>query len=180
METNLLKRLKDGDDKAFEELYERYGEYALRVATAITKNHATAADVVQETFIRIYHYIDNFDINKPFEPWFYRILVNECNRSFKKHHENLPISDYMENSSMFAKEDEHDFVEYQHLYEAIGNLKDIYRIPIILKYLKGFKEAEIAEILGINHNTIKSRLLKGRRYLKSALNNYKERSLGNE
>ena len=66
MKTNLIKRLKDGDDKAFEELYERYGEYALRVATAITKNHANAADVVQETFIRVYHYIDNFDINKPF------------------------------------------------------------------------------------------------------------------
>ena len=78
---------------------------------------------------------------------------------------------------MFAKEDDHEFVEYQYLYEAIENLKDIYRIPIILKYLKGFKEAEIAEILGINQNTIKSRLLKGRQYLKLALNHYKERSL---
>ena len=80
----------------------------------------------------------------------------------------------MDNSALFAKEDNHDFVEYQFLYEAIGNLKDIYRIPIILKYLKGFKEAEIAEILEINQNTIKSRLLKGRQYLKSALNNIKK------
>ena len=174
METNLLQRLKKRDEKAFEELYNKYGEYALRVATAITKNHENAADIVQETFIRVYHYIDNFDINKPFEPWFYRILINECNRSFKKDHKNLPISDYMDNSALFAKEDNHDFVEYQFLYEAIGNLKDIYRIPIILKYLKGFKEAEIAEILKINQNTIKSRLLKGRQYLKSALNNIKK------
>ena len=176
MEVELLQQLKKGDHKAFEELYARYGEYALRVATAITKNDANAADVVQETFIRVYHYINNFDINRPFEPWFYRILVNECNRSFKKGHESLPIGDYLENDPIFAREDKHNFVEYQVLYEAIGELKDIYRIPIILKYLKGFKEAEIAEILEINQNTIKSRLLKGRRYLKLALKHFEERS----
>ncbi len=179
MEIELLQQLKNGDFQAFEELYKKYGEYALRVATAITRNQTNAADVVQETFIRVFLYIGNFDINRPFEPWFYRILVNECNRYLKKDRQTLPISDYIENNPMFIEEDTHSFMEYEFLYEAIGKLKDINRIPIILKYLKGFKEAEIAEILGVKQNTIKSRLLKGRRELKFRLDQFGERSRKN-
>lgn len=175
MDIELLQRLKDGHDRAFEELYREYGEYALRVATAITRDETKAADAVQETFIRIFHYIGSFDINRPFEPWFYRILVNECNRTLKKDRQTLPISDYIENNPRFVTEDIHGFVEYESLYEAIGGLKDINRIPIILKYLKGFKEAEIAEVLGINQNTVKSRLSKGRRDLRSALSQFEGR-----
>ena len=48
-------------------------------------------------------------------------------------------------------------------------MEDNNRIPIILKYLKGFKESEIADILGININTIKSRLFKGRQKLKNVI-----------
>lgn len=174
MDPKLLQQLKNGDDRAYEDLYRKYGEYALRVATAITRSEANAADAVQETFIRVFYYIHSFDNSKPFEPWFYRILVNECNRSFKKHNLALSISDYLENDPMFVQEDSHKFVEYEVLYRAIGELNDINRIPIILKYLKGFKEVEIAEILGVNQNTIKSRLFKGRRQLKSFLNSFKE------
>ena len=62
-----------------------------------------------------------------------------------------------------------DNPDFSHIYEALDSLKDIYRIPIILKYLNGFSEKEIAQALDLNINTVKSRLFQGRQKLKKAL-----------
>ena len=84
MNEDLICKVKSGDRKAFEELYNLYADQGLRTALAITKNKSNAADAVQETFIRVYNNIKSFDETKPFKPWFYKILINECNRLLSK------------------------------------------------------------------------------------------------
>jgi RNA polymerase sigma factor (sigma-70 family) len=162
----LLQKIIEGDDQAFAELYNKYADYALRVAMAVTGSKANAADAVQETFIRVYKNIDSFDIDKPFQPWLYRILINECNRILSKNSKVIFIDDFTENNLLGSDEDDYKFEQYETLYKAIESLEDNNKIPIILSYLKGFKDSEIAEILGLNINTIKSRLFKGRQKLK--------------
>lgn len=169
LDRELLQKIREGDKEAFQELYNKYAEYALRTAAAITRNKMSAADAVQETFIRIYKNIESFDIDKPFEPWLYRILVNECNRILSKNSNTILVDDFIQNNLQEVIEDQRKFEEYESLYKAIESLDDNNKIPIILKYLKGFKENEIAEILGINVNTIKSRLFKGRQKLKTLI-----------
>lgn len=175
MDELLLQRVKKGDNNAFAILYDQYSEYALRVAAAVTKSDAFAADAVQETFIRIYNNADMFDTSKPFKPWFYRILINECNRIMKKKNGTIYISDYIENEKELSGEDVHRFEEYEELYSAIGSLEDINRVPLILKYLNGFQEKEIADVLGLNVNTVKSRLFKAREKLKKIMKQFGER-----
>lgn len=177
MDRNLILRVKEGDKEAFAILYDIYAEYALRVATAITKSTSEAADAVQEAFIRVYRNIDSFDENKPFRPWFYRILINECNRTMKNKSRLIFVSEYIENNATYSREDDYHFEEYEELYAAIGELKDINRIPIILKYLNDFTEKEIAEILDLNVNTVKSRLYRGRQKLKKTLEGNRERRI---
>ena len=172
LDRELLQNIRKGDKEAFKELYDKYAEYALRVAAAVTKDKMASADVVQETFIRVYKNINNFDIDKPFEPWFYRILINECNRILSKNSKILLVDDFIKDNLQASMEDERKFEEYENLYKAIESLDDDNRIPIVLKYLKGFKENEIAEILGINANTIKSRLFKGRQKLKKLMDKF--------
>ena len=169
MDDILLKRIQNKDKQAFEELYQRYAGYAARVALAVTRSQALAADAVQETFLRVYFNIGKFKPGYPFEPWLYRILINECNRIMKRRSRVTYISDYQINQTDFAFEDHRPFEEYEELYRAIEGLNDKLRIPIVLKYLKGFKEKEIAEILSLNINTVKSRLYKGRQKLKKAI-----------
>ncbi|MBM7613814.1 RNA polymerase sigma factor [Alkaliphilus hydrothermalis] len=171
---DLIWKIKDGHQASFKVLYDQYADYTIRVAIAITKNSAYAADAVQETFIRVYNNIQSFDDSKPFEPWLYRILVNECNRVLKKQSKTISISDYMEDSSIMSEEDSYEFEEYEDLYSAIEDLEDLNRIPIILKYLRGFTENEIADILELNVNTVKSRLFKGREKLRKMMERYKE------
>lgn len=176
----LLKKIvKYNDKEAFEKLYNKYADYALRVATAITGDRAIASDAVQETFIRIYFKRSSFKLGKPFKPWLYQILINECNRLLKKGGNVTYISDYIENNTEISQENTYNFEEYEDLYTAIKDLDVINKTPVVLKYLGGFKEVEIAQILDININTLKSRLLKGRQKLKQILEK-RERRNNNE
>lgn len=151
----------------FQKLYEAHADFAIRTAIAITRNNEMAKDAVQETFIRVYRNYSSYDPDLPFEPWLYRILVNECNRLLKK---EAKLSGYhhpdLENDPRVAEPSSENLAE---LIRTIQNLKDLYRIPLILKYIKGFSEQEIAEILDINQNTVKSRLFTGRNRLRELL-----------
>lgn len=160
-------KIQSGDKEAFRHFYEDYSEYAIRTASAITKNREVAKDAVQETFIRVYRQIDSYNPDFSFDPWFYRILTNECMRLLKK---NSSYSKFehpdLENEPTLAEE---SFDSLSDLYDLIQSLDDAHRIPLVLKYVKGFSEKEIAEILGLNQNTVKSRLFKGRKRLKDEL-----------
>ena len=76
----LIRNIQAGDKDSFREFYEAYADYAIRTASAITRNREMAKDAVQETFIRVYRQIGSYNPELPFDPWFYRILMNECLR----------------------------------------------------------------------------------------------------
>ena len=94
-------------------------------------------------------------------------MTNECLRLLKK---ESPLTKFehsdLENDPSLA---EQSFDHLSVLYDTIQSLDDAHRIPLILKYIKGFTEKEIADILELNHNTVKSRLFKGRKRLKEQL-----------
>lgn len=162
-----MKKRESLDKKSFQELYKKHANFAIRTAIAITRNHEIAKDAVQETFIRVYRNFSSYDSNLPFEPWFYRILLNECNRLLKK---ESKVSTYhhpdLENDERVSESSSENLTG---LIEIIQSMDDIYRIPLILKYIKGFSEKEIADIMELNQNTVKSRLFKGRQNLRHLL-----------
>jgi len=153
-----LKLNKD----SFEVYYQKYSGNALRVAAAVVRSDAAAADVVQETFLRVYLNMHKFDNTKNFEPWFYRILINECRRAYGRKYETAPIEDLSELAQPIKS-------EYDYLYEAIGELKKSQRIPIILRYLSGYSDKEIAVILRLNLTTVKARIKRGKEKLRLIL-----------
>lgn len=165
MEQSIISAIQNGDRQAFHELYDLYFDYAMRVATAVMKHDANAADAVQETFIRVYQYIDHYEPKKPFKPWFYRILINECKRIFARAGKVIAVEEIEE----VGTQELNPLEQFDDLYEAIQSLKDHQRIPVILKYLHGLTEKEIAATLDLNVNTVKSRLFKARSQLKTVL-----------
>ena len=178
-EQQIIQEIKNGDAHAFRDLYDLYFDYAMRVATVVMNHQkSNATDAVQETFIRVYQNIQSYDTGRPFKAWFYRILINECNRLLKRDGRLISIGDILEETKKDEQvyEDLNHFAEYEDLYKAIESLEQHHRIPIVLKYLNGFKEQEIAEILDGNINTVKSRLYKGKQKLKSLLKKSEEGS----
>lgn len=167
MNDDILENIRNGSRDAFKQFYDMYENYAIRTAKAITRNDEHAKDAVQEAFIRVYRNISSYNSTLPFDAWFYRILVNECYRILSKEKKNTPIdTSTMENKEQLR---EHSKENLSDLYSMIQNMADIYRIPILLKYIKGFSEKEIATILDLNQNTVKSRLFNGRNLLKTQL-----------
>lgn len=167
MHENIIREIKKGNRDAFRSLYDEYASYAIRTAKAITRNDEHAKDAVQEAFIRVYRNISSYDTALSFNAWFYRILVNECNRLLNKEKKNSPINTALDEH--YTQQMEHSKENVADLYEIIQNMSDLYRIPILLKYIKGFSEREIAQILELNQNTVKSRLFNGRNLLKKQL-----------
>ncbi|WP_440896618.1 RNA polymerase sigma factor [Amphibacillus sp. Q70] len=160
-----MKKINKGNKHAFKKLYDSYADYALRTAYGITKNKHDAADIVQETFIKVFRNAGSFDMTRPFKPWFYQILVNEARRFIKKQSKQAIPVDTEETLDFFhqTKETKGDLIL------DLEALDPNDRTILILKYINGFKEKEIAEMLKLNINTVKSRLYKARRRLKSAM-----------
>ncbi|MGM8364912.1 RNA polymerase sigma factor [Virgibacillus sp. W0181] len=177
-ERKWLKKIKKGDQQAFRKLYNAYADYALRTAYAITRNQNHAADIVQETFIKVYRNIGTFKIDQPFKPWFYKILLNESRRYMKKQNkqamamESEELLDYFNEKATNNKEKLHEDVQ-----GVLSKLSETHRTVLVLKYMNGFTEQDIATLLELNVNTVKSRLYKARLKFKAVIgggNNAKE------
>lgn len=155
----------------FEKLYRNYAPYAFKVAVLVSKNPQLAADIVQETFVRVYLNLPNFNPEKPFKPWFYKILINECNRLMSKNKRSLYIEDYLD-SIASQSGDMESAAENRDILNALAKLDYKISTPLILKYIHGFTAQEISEIMGVNVNTVKSRMNFGKQKLRKSLVNF--------
>lgn len=165
-EQKWMKKIQRGNRRSFKRLYDRYASYAHRLAMAITKNSYDASDVVQETFIKVFRYAHTYDLTKPFHPWFYRILVNEAKRLFQQR-SNEAIQ--METTKIDCLKEPQKINSFDDLYIALEKLNEKEKIILVLKYVEGFTEKEIATMLELNVNTVKTRLYRARQKLKSII-----------
>lgn len=153
--------------ESFEKLYNQYAVHALRLAYAILRDQSSAEDAVQEAFIRVYYNRQKFDESRSFKPWFDRILVNECKRILSKKKQFVDIEEAQKTEDLSRADECSD--EIQLLKSAISRLNTKHREIILLKYMQGYTEAEIAQILSIPRSTVKSRLFEARNKLKTMM-----------
>lgn len=86
-----IRRLKQGDIGGLEMLVEVYQVQAVRAAYLITNDHASAEDVVQTAFVRVYHRIDQFDSKRDLAPWFMKVVANAANKAVRGSGRNLSL-----------------------------------------------------------------------------------------
>ena len=149
-------------EEVFEQYYKAHAAKALRAATAIVRNDELAADVVQETFLRVYRSMHRIDPARAFEPWLYRILINECNRALSKKREHIPIEECNDLTGPVTS-------DYRELYDAVGQLDESQRVPLVLRYIIGYSDKEAAKILRINLTTQKARVKRAKEKIKIIL-----------
>lgn len=171
-EKKLIKKVKKGHDQAFKELYDTYAAYALRTVYAITRNPNHTSDIVQETFIKVYRNIHTFHLNKPFKPWFYQILLNES-RSYMKKQNKQATSVESEQLLDYLNHDSEQTTDFDFLENALDQLSHMHRTILTLKYINDFSEKEIAELLQLNVNTVKSRLFRAREKIRDLMGGVK-------
>jgi RNA polymerase sigma-70 factor (ECF subfamily) len=162
-DNELINRIRLGDTVAFETLYHKYKGPVYRTALAIIRDPQVAEEILQDCFLRVYRYIDRVNGNYPLAPWLHRITVNLCyNRLERKRHFSVPLEDVVGFLRLDARHLPESTVERKELRtmvrEHIAQLSPKYRAVLVLYYLQGFSQKEVAAILDCPVGTVKSRL----------------------
>src|SRR5512140_1671221 len=91
-ETTLVSQAREGDNRAFSELVKRYEAKIFRLAQHITQNREDAEDVLQETFLKAYEHLDQFQGNSKFYTWIVRIAVNQALMKLRRRKTDKSVS----------------------------------------------------------------------------------------
>ncbi len=187
-ETALVARAKAGDDLAFTELVAHYDRRIFRLAKHITQSDEDAEDVLQESFMKAYNNLENFQGNSKFYTWLVRIAVNESLMKLRKRKADRSVSldeqlDTGEDTivreiAVWEETPEQKYSQEEMrgiLEQAIGSLEPIYRIVFQLRDVEELSTEETAEALGISVPAVKSRLLRARLQLREKLTRFFQR-----
>lgn len=176
----LIRRYQAGQTDLFEALFERYKDYVYRVAFSLTRHVEEAEEVVQETFLDVLKALPRYDTagRARFETWLYRVTTNRCKMRWRR--KQLPSADWDEVGEQIAElpdtrsdhnpEDAAQQNETRRrVWQAVGQLNEIYREAIVLRYGHGLSYNEVAERLEISIGTVKSRLNAAHRKLQQII-----------
>ena len=171
----LVRRAQADDREAFEELMRRHQHRVFAVAGGILRKREDVEDIAQQAFVKAFFSLKRFDQRSAFSTWLYKITVNECWDMLRKKKVRPLVyeSDLSEEQArqVIASEEKvnvgPDVSERLEAREQVNRLLDVLderdRWMLILKEVEGFSIEEIAEILGLNSNTVKVRLFRARR-----------------
>lgn len=178
-EALLVRRVQAKDDLAFREIVERYQAKVFSIIYGILRNRNDAEDIAQQVFAKVYFSIGNFDFRSSLLTWIYKITVNECYDYLRKKRVRKLVyeSDFSEEDSL-KMENSESVVQHGAVDDSLAKrdlvLKLLDKISeddrqlILLKEVEGHSVEELAEMTGMNENTIKVKLFRARQKLLKA------------
>ena len=170
----LVRRAQDGEKEAFEVLVTKHHGRVFAVAGGILRNREDVEDIAQQVFLKAYFSLKRFDQRSAFSTWLYKITVNECWDLLRKkkvrplvfeselNEEQAHAYQSTEQSTEYAGDVSDQLETRQQLEQWLDCLEERDRTMLVLKEVQGFTGEEIAEIMGINGNTVKVRLFRAR------------------
>ena len=187
-ETTLVAQSREGDTAAFGELVRRYEGKIFRLAQHVTQNLEDAEYVLQETFMKAYEHLDQFQGNSKFYTWIVRIAVNQALMKLRRRKTDKSVSldetiDTGEDTMVreIAAWDENPEQRYTRdelggiLDTAVQSLEPPYRSVFVLRDMDELSTEETAEALGLSVPAVKSRLLRARLQLREKLTRFFKR-----
>lgn len=181
-ETGLVQRAQAGDDAAFTTLTNAYARKIFRLAKHITQSDEDAEDVLQETFLKAYEHLSNFQRNSKFYTWIVRIAVNEALMKLRKRKSDrtVPLDEPIDTGeeevtreiAVWGDNPEEHYSREELgeiLNQAVDSLKPSFRTVFVLRDIEELSTEETGEALGISVPAVKSRLLRARLQLREKL-----------
>ncbi|MFI3212352.1 MAG: sigma-70 family RNA polymerase sigma factor [Eubacteriales bacterium] len=159
-----VRQAQNGDKQAFVVLIEQMKQDMYKIAISYLHHDEDAADAIQETILKCYEKLITLKEPTYFKTWLIRILINQCieiQRGQKRYGAKENLQELLSGEEMIHKQGESE--EFK---KFIHDMREKYSIILILYYGKELKIYEIAKILGISENTVKTRLARGRKEYK--------------
>src|SRR3954451_11321681 len=179
-EAALVRRVQARDELAFREIVERYQSKVFSIIYGILRNHNDSEDIAQQVFAKIYFSIGNFDFRSSLLTWIYKITVNECYDYLRKKRVRKLVyeSDFSEEDSLQMENSQtaKDLVapvdetleRRDLLLKLLSKVSEEDRMLMLLKEVEGHSVEELAQMTGMNENTIKVKLFRTRQKLLKA------------
>ena len=164
----MMQLIKNGDMSALGELVEAYQKPIYYYILGLIKDRDTAEDLVQEVFMKVWKYRKRYMESGKFNGWIYRIAHNLVRNYVKKNKKNVQLPDEIPHYDKMQDRIEYD-EKLRAVRQALEDLPDIFRIPVLERDVEGKTYAEIADILDINEGTVKSRISRGREMIRKAI-----------
>ena len=173
IDENILVRAKAGDLDAFEYILSFYEKAIYNYCLRILKNSQNAKDAAQETFIKVYTHRKTIDPKKNIKTWIFTIATNtvyDFLRS-KKRKSEISLDEENETISSFKTYYPEEGL-VSDVDKALEQINPEYKKALLLFYQQGFEYKEIADILEMPLNTVKTHIKRGKEQLKDKLKNY--------
>ena len=183
----LIRSFQAGDESAFEELVRRYQRQVANIIYLTMGDRADIEDLSQEAFLRVYKSLNRFEFDSSFYSWLYRIVVNLCIDEFRRRKIRRTLSlDFFSEDRLEKEQKSADL--NTGLDEVLGNekknvvrqaldkLSPDHKTALILREYSDLSYADIADVLKITPQAVKSRIFRARAELRELLKDYfKER-----
>jgi RNA polymerase sigma-70 factor (ECF subfamily) len=182
-EQQLITALRQRDPDAFAALFETYSDKLFRVAVGLLGDEDEAEGVVQETFLRLFEKLDQFEGRARLSTWLYRVAHNASIDRLRRQHPTQSLEPDPETSTpflpaiftdwsqapdtMFASDETH-----RELEQCITSLPESLRSTFVLREIENLSTEETAGVLGIKQGAVKVRLHRARLLLRECLSTY--------
>jgi len=175
----LVRRAQTGDEAAFREIVEHYQSKVFSIIHGIVRQRNDVEDIAQQVFTKVYFSIGNFDFRSSLITWIYKITVNECFDYLRKKKVRKLVyeSDLSEDEARRVENTEPsvrqvpadvNLARRDYIFKLLTKVSDEERNLLMLKEVEGHSVEELAEMTGMNENTIKVKLFRARQKLVKA------------
>jgi len=187
-ESALIAELQAGSEEAFAWLIARFHQPIFSLLARTVQDRDDAADLTQEVFVKVFRGVGNFHGESSLRTWIYRIALHEASnqRRWWMRHRQQEVAIEQEMSAtesgnpiclreMLVDQGESPYEMAVHsenrarVEAALQQVPEPFRTTLILRDIEGFVYEEVAEMQGVNLGTVKSRLVRGRAFLKAVL-----------
>jgi RNA polymerase sigma-70 factor, ECF subfamily len=173
----LLTRCRAGDPAALDEFARRYGPEIERLALVVLAEDdsagESAADAAQETLAAALENLHRFRGESDLRTWLFAIALNVCRKKLRRRRAQARMLDALRGLLRLHAPGPGELARAAEtrldVQSALARLDDKFRLPLVLRYAHSLRTAEIAQVLGLNENTVLSRLYQGREKLRRIL-----------
>jgi RNA polymerase sigma-70 factor, ECF subfamily len=181
-----ISRIKQGDLSALETLVKRYQVQAVHAAYAIVYDRALAEDIAQTAFVKVLERVHQFDEERPFVPWFFRIVVNDSVKAARKQKTILSLQEesdqptvqlakWLIDPSLRPEQVLEQKQTHLNILRAIQSLSPEQRAVIVMRYFLEMSEADMVAKMDRPLSTVKWWLREARKRLKNLIGSMSDR-----
>ncbi|WP_257529758.1 RNA polymerase sigma factor [Irregularibacter muris] len=170
-----IHRIQQGKNSEFEWIVEEYKNKIYTLAYGYTMDAYMAQDLTQEILMKVYQNIRSFQGQSSFSTWLYRVAKNQCIDWIRKNKRRIDHTILEDGEREFRdlrpSPEEKAIKEEtnQRLYDALGQLPERYRVPLMMFHFQELSYEEIGKALGLPSKTVATQLYRGKKLLREKL-----------